>query len=115
MPKHLFKKSFFTAAPYIVRDVISAVVIYKLGWQIEPLAATLVNDYGAPAYAGAIAKWTGWAVYWICQSVVLAGWWCMAHEAGHGNVSDHKWVNNLTGYLLHTVIGFHFLIVDRDS
>ncbi|KAF5337897.1 hypothetical protein D9757_010317 [Collybiopsis confluens] len=104
VPKHLFEKNFFTASFYIARDVLSAVVLYKLGWQIEPFATSLVENYGASPLAGSLTKWGLWGAYWIAQSVVLAGWWCMAHEAGHGNVSTHKWLNNLTGYLLHTFV-----------
>lgn len=104
IPKHLHEKDTFKALSYAARDVICAVIVYKLGWLIEPFARSLVQDYGAPDYVGTIAKWGLWALYWHWQGVILAGWWCMAHEAGHGTVSNHQWVNHLVGYTMHTFI-----------
>ncbi|KAG7095520.1 hypothetical protein E1B28_006258 [Marasmius oreades] len=104
VPKHLFEKDTFKGLLYVARDVICAVIIYKLGWFIEPISHSLVAHYGLPQIVGTVFKWSAWATYWFCQSVALAGWWCMAHEAGHGNVSPHKWVNHLIGFSLHTFV-----------
>ncbi|KAF9269537.1 delta-12 fatty acid desaturase [Marasmius fiardii PR-910] len=104
VPKHLFEKNTLKGLLYVARDVICAVIIYKLGWLIEPAAHRLVVHHGLPQAIGAILKSLAWALYWFCQSVALAGWWCMAHEAGHGNISPHKWVNHLVGFSLHTFV-----------
>ncbi|KAK7468415.1 hypothetical protein VKT23_002929 [Stygiomarasmius scandens] len=42
--------------------------------------------------------------YWLAQSVILAGFFSMAHEAGHGTLSPYRWVNNLIGFCLHTFV-----------
>ncbi|EEB96560.1 hypothetical protein MPER_04289 [Moniliophthora perniciosa FA553] len=86
------------------RDGSCADVAYKLGWLIDPSAILLVSHLGVPALAGTIFKWASWLVYWYCQSIILAGWWCMAHEAGHGNISSYQWVNHLIGFSLHTFV-----------
>ncbi|THU84749.1 delta-12 fatty acid desaturase [Dendrothele bispora CBS 962.96] len=102
VPKELFEKNTFKGLLYVARDIICAVALYKLGWFIEPTARFAIDNFGSTF--GAIAKWSMWSAYWYCQSVVLAGWWCMAHEAGHGNVSSYNWVNHLIGFCLHTFV-----------
>ncbi|KAG5636053.1 hypothetical protein H0H81_009249 [Sphagnurus paluster] len=103
IPKHLHEKHTGKALLYIARDVLCAVVVYKLGCLIDPAAKTLVRAYGVAPVIATIAKWASWALYWHWQGVILAGWWCMAHEAGHGTLSNYSWFNHLVGYTLHTV------------
>lgn len=76
---------------------------------IDPLAHALVDDFGLPPSVGSIVRWFLWALYWHCQGIILAGWWCMAHEAGHGTLSSYSWVNDLIGFTMHTV-RIHFFI-----
>ncbi|KAG6881535.1 hypothetical protein C0993_001036 [Termitomyces sp. T159_Od127] len=101
--KHLHKKNTLKALLYVIRDVTCAIILYKLGRLIDPCAKSLVQDYEVPQAFGTATKWSLWAFYWHWQGVVLAGWWCMAHEAGHGSLSDYSWFNHLVGYSLHTV------------
>ncbi|KAG6885730.1 hypothetical protein C0993_010557 [Termitomyces sp. T159_Od127] len=103
VPKHLWEKNTLKALFYVIRDVTCAVIVYKLGWMIDPAAKSLVQDYGAPQALGTAIKWALWALYWHWQGVILAGWWCMAHEAGHGSLSKYSWFNHVVGYSLHTV------------
>ena len=109
VPKYLHERNTFKALLYVFRDIFCAVVVYKLGWMIDPFSRVLVENYGLSSNTGTIAKWALWALYWHTQGVILAGWWCMAHEAGHGSLSNHSWVNHLIGYSMHTVCpGFFF-------
>ncbi|KAF5313871.1 hypothetical protein D9619_013113 [Psilocybe cf. subviscida] len=104
IPKHLHKRNTLKALAYAARDIICAVVVYKLGWMIDGFAQSLVADYGLSTTVGSAVKWSLWALYWHWQGVILAGWWCMAHEAGHGSLSDYSWVNHFVGYTMHTAI-----------
>ncbi|CAA7263772.1 unnamed protein product [Cyclocybe aegerita] len=104
VPKHLHERSTLKALPYVFRDVFCAFVVYKLGALIDPFTRSLVQNYGLPPIVGTVAKWPLWALYWHWQGVILAGWWCMAHEAGHGSLSPYGWVNHLIGFSLHTSI-----------
>ncbi|KAG6875818.1 hypothetical protein C0993_007274 [Termitomyces sp. T159_Od127] len=104
VPRHLHEKNTLIALLYVLRDVTCAVILYKLGWLIDPCVNSFVQDYGAPQAVSTATKWTLWALYWHWQGVVLAGWWCMAHEAGHGSLSNHSWFNHFVGYTLHTFI-----------
>ena len=103
VPKHLYQKNTGKALLYVARDILCAVAVYKLGWLIDPLAHSLVTDFGAASAIGAVVRWSLWALYWHWQGVILAGWWCMAHEAGHGTLSSYNWVNHVVGFSMHTV------------
>ncbi|KAF8152582.1 delta-12 fatty acid desaturase [Crassisporium funariophilum] len=104
VPKHLHQKNTLKALAYVFRDVFCAVIVYKLGWMIDPFARDLVEKYGMSSAVGTVAKWSLWAFYWHWQGVILAGWWCMAHEAGHGSLSPYSWFNHLVGFSMHTFI-----------
>lgn len=86
-----------------MRDIACAVVVYKLAWMIDPFAQSLLEQYKLPSVVGTIAKRLLWAFYWFWQGIIFTGWWCMAHEAGHGTLFNNNWLNHLIGYLLHTV------------
>jgi hypothetical protein len=62
---------------YVARDVFFAVLVYKLGWFIDPLTSSLVQDYGFHSTTARVVKWSLWALYWHWQGVILAGWWCL--------------------------------------
>lgn len=104
VPKHLHQKNTFKALFYVGRSVVSAFLFYRLAWLIEPFSESLVNDCGVSPYIGAVVKWGLWALYWWWQGIVLGGWWCLGHEAGHCTLSPHNWVNNLVGFGVHTFI-----------
>ncbi len=110
VPPELFKKSTFWGLYYVARALISAYVVYKL---------TLFIPLAAP-YVGSVGVWVLWATYWWTQGLVLAGWWCLSHEAGHGGLTNSKfvfiagelvvpnpferWLNHILGFCLHTAI-----------
>ncbi|TFK21587.1 delta-12 fatty acid desaturase [Coprinopsis marcescibilis] len=103
VPRHLFEKSTLKTLLYVTRDVMLALIVYKLGWKIGPLCESITLA-GYPVYLGFLAKCALWCLYWHFQGLILAGWWCLAHEAGHGSLSPHSWVNNVIGFTLHTFI-----------
>jgi omega-6 fatty acid desaturase (delta-12 desaturase) len=103
IPKHLYQKNTGMALLYVARDILCAVAVYKLGWLIDPFAHSLEDVLGVSSVIGSAVKWSLWVLYWYCQSVILAGWWCMAHEAGHGSLSSYNWVNHFIGFTMHTV------------
>lgn len=103
IPKRLYEKNTLKAIGYVLRDILCAVAVYKLGWVIDPFSRTLVESFGLSSNIGTFVKWFAWALYWYCQGIILAGWWCMAHEAGHGTLSSYSWINHLIGFTLHTV------------
>ncbi|KAF9477903.1 delta-12 fatty acid desaturase [Pholiota conissans] len=104
VPKHLHERSTVYAIYYSIRDVLFAYAVYKLGWTIDPFTLGLVEKYGISSATFSAIKWSLWSVYWFSESICLAGWWCLAHEAGHGTLSDYNWVNHAIGFSLHTFL-----------
>lgn len=104
VPKVLYQKHTLTGLAYVARDVLCAVALYNVGWLIDPLSRSLVEDYGWPMLFCVASKWFIWVLYWYWQGIILAGWWCLAHEAGHGTLSHYNWVNHIVGYSLHTFL-----------
>lgn len=80
VPPELFRKSTFWGLFYVSRAVLSAYVLYL---------ATPYISLAAP-YVGTTGVWSLWASYWWTQGLVLGGWWCLAHEAGHGNLTNSR-------------------------
>ena len=103
VPRHLWHKSTIKGLSYVARDIACAFLVYRLGWKIEPSVNYALEQLGVPSYLGLVLKWSLWGLYWHLQGVILAGWWCLAHEAGHGTISRHTWINHCVGFILHTV------------
>lgn len=51
----------------------------------------------------------------VNPGIILAGWWCTAHEAGHGSLSDYSVVNTTVGYLMHSVSFRRFRRLSRAN
>ncbi|KAJ7595185.1 delta-12 fatty acid desaturase [Mycena floridula] len=104
VPKELHEKDTLKASLYAIRDITCAVIVYRLGWLIDSFAQSLVHTHGLPIAASTAVKWSLWGLYWHWQGVILAGWWCLAHEAGHGSLSPYSWFNHAVGFSMHTFI-----------
>lgn len=102
IPKHLYEKSTAKGLFFFARDVISVMILYKLGTLITPLGQLLKSYELHPQYVR-VVTWSLWALYFHAQGVVFAGLWCLGHEAGHGTLSPHSAINHALGFVLHTV------------
>ncbi|KAJ7158698.1 delta-12 fatty acid desaturase [Mycena filopes] len=100
VPKHLFRKSTAMGLYYFARDISFAFLAYKLGCMIDPFSRTL--NLSQPVTF--VARWVLWVFYWHWQGVIMAGLWTLAHEAGHGTLSNYNWVNHFIGYTVHTFL-----------
>ncbi|KAJ7170727.1 delta-12 fatty acid desaturase [Mycena crocata] len=104
VPKHLFCKSTVKGLYYYARDIAFTFLAYKLGCKIDPFSQLLAEVYGYKQPFTFMFRWFLWGLYWHCQGVIMAGLWTLAHEAGHGTLSDYNWVNHVIGYTLHTFL-----------
>ncbi|KAJ7429676.1 delta-12 fatty acid desaturase protein [Mycena galericulata] len=104
VPKDLFRKSTARGLYHFARDVFFAFTAYKLGVMIDPLSERLVESYGFDQAFASVLRWLFWVAYFHCQGVFMAGLWTLAHEAGHGTLSDYNWVNHVIGYSSHTFL-----------
>ncbi|KAM0257994.1 hypothetical protein ACHAQJ_004037 [Trichoderma viride] len=94
IPKHCFQRSALKGYAYILRDIVClATTFYVFHNYVTP--ETIPST---PARAGL------WAVYTILQGLFGTGLWVIAHECGHGAFSDSRFVNDITGWFLHSAL-----------
>ncbi|PFH48439.1 hypothetical protein AMATHDRAFT_65424 [Amanita thiersii Skay4041] len=103
VPNHLYRKSTLKGFFYIARDIACLLAVYQLGLRIDPFSNWLSQRLDGHI-AAQVVKWSLWATYWHWQGVIFAGLWCLAHEAGHGNISQYSWINHACGFALHTFV-----------
>ncbi|KAJ7701503.1 delta-12 fatty acid desaturase [Mycena rosella] len=104
IPPGLHQKSTALGLWYFVRDILCVSCIYYLGSTIDSFTVGLSGFLQLGWISESLIFWTLWAVYWFWQGVAMAGMWCLAHEAGHGTLSDCHRFNTAVGYILHTVL-----------
>ncbi|KAK9055452.1 hypothetical protein SSX86_026535 [Deinandra increscens subsp. villosa] len=92
IPPHCFERSVIRSSYYVVHDLIVAYVFYYLA-----------NTY-IPLLPSPIAYLLAWPVYWFCQGSILTGVWVIGHECGHHAFSDHQWIDDTVGFVLHSAL-----------
>jgi omega-6 fatty acid desaturase (delta-12 desaturase) len=102
MPKHLFEKSTLRGILFVIRDVAYALLLFELAGRIDSVVQDALT-WGLRAPTAYALQLVLWLAYWFFQSVVFAGCWVLAHEAGHGTIASAAWINDLVGFTLHTV------------
>nr|AAS57577.1 delta12-oleic acid desaturase [Euphorbia lagascae] len=91
VPSHCFKRSLLRSFSYVFHD----------------LALSFLFFYIATTYFHRFPSWLAffaWPVYWVFQGCILTGVWVIAHECGHHAFSDHQWVDDTVGLLLHSAL-----------
>lgn len=95
IPAHCFKRSVVTSFQHLFMDVAEVVVTAALMyhfldsfmWSIHPIVWVL-----------------GWTLFTCIQGVTMTGLWVLAHECGHGAFTDYEWLNDIVGYVFHTML-----------
>jgi hypothetical protein len=92
VPKECFKADNFKSFGYLSVSMAGTALCTVLGIQL----------------AGAIglSAWTipVWAAYSAVTGTVAMGLWVLAHECGHGAFSPKRDVNDLVGFILHSLL-----------
>ncbi|CAK5282171.1 unnamed protein product [Mycena citricolor] len=102
IPSELFRKSTFRGLASFVQDVGCFVTLFALSRRIDAFAAQVAEARELTPGVASVLKWSLWSAYWYAQSIVMAGCWCLGHEAGHQNISPYRIVNDTVGFILHT-------------
>ncbi|KAL8208557.1 hypothetical protein R6Q57_007969 [Mikania cordata] len=89
IPPRCFERSAIRSSYYVVHDLVIAYVLYYLANTYIPLL------YAPFAYLA-------WPLYWFCQGSVLTGVWVIGHECGHHAFSEHQWLDDIVGFVLHS-------------
>ncbi|KAA1474447.1 hypothetical protein DENSPDRAFT_781704 [Dentipellis sp. KUC8613] len=104
VPRELYKKSTLKGIFFVARDIGVSIVLYSAARHIDTLLQLLSRSLRLNQAALQIVGYALWTAYWWFQGLALAGWWCLGHEAGHGTLSDYRWVNHVVGFSLHTFL-----------
>jgi hypothetical protein len=76
VPKHLFDRSTSKSLYYVFRQLAMAWALYGLATRIDHLAPVMAV-HGFTYVLQGLVEWTLWASYWVWQSLVFAGMWCL--------------------------------------
>ncbi|KAJ6533331.1 delta-12 fatty acid desaturase protein [Mycena vulgaris] len=104
IPPELFEKSTLRGLLSFVQDVASVCALYALCLRIDGVSENLTHKFELSHPTSVALCWSLWAIYWVAQSIAMAGCWCLGHEAGHQNVSKYGVINDTVGYFLHTCL-----------
>ena len=91
IPEHCFQSSLLKSSFYLLRDIVYASFLIYAATYIKYLPSKSLR---------ALA----WATYGFLQGCVGTGLWIIAHECGHGAFSKYPWINNLTGWVVHSLL-----------
>ena len=103
VPDHLRQKNTLKSLTFVARDIFFSSLLYLFSQCIEPCSLLLAQWLPQSSVTHQTVWSLLWGFYWFWQSIVFAGFFCLAHEAGHAALSPYGWANNIIGYTLHTV------------
>lgn len=92
IPAHCFASSTSRSLGYLLRDVVFACTLYWLAIHFIPMLPI------------PILRGVAWIAYGFIQGLVGTGLWILAHEAGHGAFSSSAKLNDLVGWVVHSIL-----------
>lgn len=112
IPPQLRLKKLSRSLTYVARDLVFSVILFY--------AVSFINSEVLLKKPFWIRGFI-WVFYWYWQSIAWTGFWCLgmslcfaysesrrncylAHEAGHGNLSEHYQANYTIGFVLHSFL-----------
>eukprot|EP00210_Caulerpa_lentillifera_P002054 g1969.t1 len=93
IPKHCFERSTLRSLSYFFGDILAIIALVYASTFIDPLPVASVIKYTVL-----------WPMYWYTVGVFGVGLWIVSHECGHGAFSEHNWLNDLVGFIGHSVL-----------
>ncbi|CAN0927661.1 Delta(12)-fatty-acid desaturase FAD2 [Linum grandiflorum] len=91
IPPHCFQRSLLRSFSYLAYDLTVITILYHI----------------ATSYFHLLPKplsYLAWAAYWAVQGAHFIAVWVLAHECGHQAFSDHQWLNDVVGFVLHSAL-----------
>ena len=92
IPKHCFERSLVTSLKHVAVDTIQVILLFTAMW------------YFLNACTNFWLRLPVQLVYTAIQGTVFTGLWVLAHECGHGAFSPYQSVNDVVGFLYHTML-----------
>lgn len=94
IPPHCLRPNTLLSLYYVLRDFFFAATLISLATQIPNIIPS-----SHPYFQG-----FAWFSYAFLQGLVFTGLWELAHECGHGALSEYRWFNNSAGLLIHSLL-----------
>ena len=91
IPPHCFHRSLLRSVAMLLRDGVIIFVLLCFGFCI-------------PCDTLGVFNCALWFVYSFLSGTAWTGWWVLAHECGHGSFSPYQSVNDVIGFVLHTIL-----------
>lgn len=104
IPAHCFKRSALRSMSYVLGDFILIAAIYKFSTYLDAFISPEYISLPSP-HLYTFARVALWAFYGFAAGLPATGLWVCAHECGHQGFSEHKWLNNAVGWVLHSALG----------
>jgi fatty acid desaturase len=97
IPAHCYERDSLLSVAYVLRDFTFVAILAS------------VAIFGIPLIENWYLNRAAWLAYSFVQGLVFTGLWELAHECGHGALSNYKWVNNALGMTMHSflLVPFH--------
>lgn len=93
IPKHCFKRDLLKSLGFVARDIFF-IVLFRVA-----------AHWAIPQFENSYVRFVLWSLYTIVQSFPMVGLWILAHECGHSAFSEHNWINDTVGWVLHSYTG----------
>lgn len=100
IPAHCFQHSLITSFGYVAYDFAIIAALFYLATHIE----TVITADRFGRIGSFVIQHTLWMLYWFCQGCVMTGVWVLGHECGHGGFAASSVVNDVTGWVLHSLL-----------
>lgn len=97
IPKHCFEHSTVTALSLVLRDGLIIAAIFFI-------AKSVLRVPGDSANPANVLDLLGWVLYAFVEGSAAIGWWVLAHECGHGGFSASRTLNDVVGWVLHSLM-----------
>nr|WQH19959.1 delta12 fatty acid desaturase [Bemisia tabaci] len=91
IPAHCFKRSAAHSFYFLLNDLAMIFTLYYSANTLIPLLPTPL-------------RLIAWPLYWAAQGCVMTGVWVLAHECGHRAFSEHQWLDDAVGFVLHSAL-----------
>ena len=88
IPDHCFKPQTITSLAYLLQSIIIQAIVIAIGLTI-PFTQRMIPI---------------WILYAFLSGTTAMGFWVIAHECGHGAFSKNRFLETITGYLLHSLL-----------
>ena len=94
IPDELWERSYTKSFYWLFHDIVLVVAMLYL-------AVTFLNEDYVPFTSFRALLWCLW---WYVQGAFMTGIWVIAHECGHQAFTPNKQLNNVVGFIFHTML-----------